>query len=152
MQALGTLRAYQAVDFDDLISLPVRLFDEHPEVRERWQNKLRYLLVDEYQDTNRAQYRLLKLATPGAYTFVLEGTKELPRRILHPKRKTLGLRIPDNRIMLGVLEVLGEPLLTTMRSVMDLAEKQNAAGTGKKDEPSKAELAMIGQMSRRTWR
>ena len=55
-----TLRAYQAVDFDDLISLPVRLFDEHPEVRERWQNKLRYLLVDEYQDTNRAQYTLLR--------------------------------------------------------------------------------------------
>ena len=54
-----TLRAYQAVDFDDLIALPVRLFDEHPDVRERWQSKLRYLLVDEYQDTNRAQYRLL---------------------------------------------------------------------------------------------
>jgi ATP-dependent DNA helicase Rep len=49
------------VDFDDLIRLPVKLFDEHPEVRERWQNRLRYLLVDEYQDTNRAQYRLLKL-------------------------------------------------------------------------------------------
>ena len=67
-----TLRAYQAVDFDDLISLPVRLFDEHPEVRERWQNKLRYLLVDEYQDTNRAQYRLLKLLTGvrGAFTAV----------------------------------------------------------------------------------
>ncbi|MBS0513717.1 MAG: UvrD-helicase domain-containing protein [Proteobacteria bacterium] len=55
-----TLRAYQAVDFDDLIALPVRLFEEHPEVRERWQNRLRYLLVDEYQDTNRAQYRLLR--------------------------------------------------------------------------------------------
>ena len=67
-----TLRAYQAVDFDDLISLPVRLFDEHPEVRERWQNKLRYLLVDEYQDTNRAQYRLLKLLSGvrGAFTAV----------------------------------------------------------------------------------
>lgn len=67
-----TLRAYQAVDFDDLISLPVRLFDEHPEVRERWQNKLRYLLVDEYQDTNRAQYRLLRLISGvrGAFTAV----------------------------------------------------------------------------------
>ncbi len=67
-----TLRAYQAVDFDDLISLPVRLFDEHPEVHERWQNKLRYLLVDEYQDTNRAQYRLLKLLSGvrGAFTAV----------------------------------------------------------------------------------
>ncbi|TAH53170.1 MAG: ATP-dependent DNA helicase Rep [Betaproteobacteria bacterium] len=67
-----TLRAYQAVDFDDLIALPVRLFEEHPEVRERWQNKLRYLLVDEYQDTNRAQYRLLKQLSGvrGAFTAV----------------------------------------------------------------------------------
>jgi ATP-dependent DNA helicase Rep len=67
-----TLRAYQGVDFDDLIRLPVKLFDEHPDVRERWQNKLRYLLVDEYQDTNRAQYRLLKLLTGvrGAFTAV----------------------------------------------------------------------------------
>ncbi|MBS0542630.1 MAG: UvrD-helicase domain-containing protein [Proteobacteria bacterium] len=67
-----TLRAYQAVDFDDLIALPVRLFEEHPEVRERWQNRLRYLLVDEYQDTNRAQYRLLKQLSGvrGAFTAV----------------------------------------------------------------------------------
>ena len=69
--------------------------------------------IGQYARVDNAQYRLLKLATPGAYTFVLEGTKELPRRILHPKRKTLGLRIPDNRIMQGVLEALGEPLLTT---------------------------------------
>ncbi len=67
-----TLRAYQAVDFDDLIGLPVHLFEHHPEVRERWQNRLRYLLVDEYQDTNRAQYRLLRELTGvrGAFTAV----------------------------------------------------------------------------------
>jgi ATP-dependent DNA helicase Rep len=67
-----TLRAYQAVDFDDLITLPVRLFDENDEVRERWQNRLRYLLVDEYQDTNRAQYKLLRQLTGerGAFTAV----------------------------------------------------------------------------------
>ncbi len=67
-----TLRAYHAVDFDDLIRLPVRLFEEHPEVRERWQNRLRYLLVDEYQDTNRAQYKLLRLLSGvrGAFTAV----------------------------------------------------------------------------------
>ncbi|ANQ83278.1 ATP-dependent DNA helicase [Azoarcus olearius] len=67
-----TLRAYQAVDFDDLISLPVRLFEENDEVRERWQNRLRYLLVDEYQDTNRAQYRLLRqlAGVRGAFTAV----------------------------------------------------------------------------------
>lgn len=67
-----TLRAYQAVDFDDLIALPVRLFEENAEVRERWQNRLRYLLVDEYQDTNRAQYRLLRqlAGARGAFTAV----------------------------------------------------------------------------------
>ncbi|GHT86234.1 ATP-dependent DNA helicase Rep [Betaproteobacteria bacterium] len=67
-----TLRAYQAVDFDDLITLPVRLFEDNDEVRERWQNRLRYLLIDEYQDTNRAQYRLLcQLAgVRGAFTAV----------------------------------------------------------------------------------
>ncbi|GAB4061885.1 UvrD-helicase domain-containing protein [Uliginosibacterium sediminicola] len=67
-----TLRAYQAVDFDDLIALPVRLFDEHPEALERWQNRLRYLLIDEYQDTNGAQYKLLKqlAGVRGAFTAV----------------------------------------------------------------------------------
>lgn len=67
-----TLRAYQATDFDDLIRLPAVMFAEKPEVLERWQNRLRYLLVDEYQDTNRCQYLLLKLlAGPrGAFTAV----------------------------------------------------------------------------------
>jgi ATP-dependent DNA helicase Rep len=67
-----TLRAYQAMDFDDLIRLPVQLFQDHPEAREAWQGRLRYLLVDEYQDTNGAQYELLKLiAGPmGRFTAV----------------------------------------------------------------------------------
>ena len=61
------LRACNAVDFDDLIALPVRLFAERPDIRERWQNRLRWLLVDEYQDTNAAQYALLRaLAGPRA--------------------------------------------------------------------------------------
>lgn len=55
------LRAYNAVDFDDLILIPVKLFAEHPDVLERWQNRIRYLLVDEYQDTNTSQYELVKL-------------------------------------------------------------------------------------------
>ena len=63
----ATLKAYQAVDFDDLISLPVELFRKHPEVLDKWQNRLRYLLIDEYQDTNACQYSLLKqLAGPRA--------------------------------------------------------------------------------------
>lgn len=66
------LQAYNAVDFDDLISRPVQLFDEHPEILERWQNRIRYLLVDEYQDTNSAQYRLVQelVGVRGALTVV----------------------------------------------------------------------------------
>ncbi|HEC19554.1 MAG TPA: DNA helicase Rep [Gammaproteobacteria bacterium] len=66
------LRAYNAVDFDDLIGLPARLFSENPEVLERWQNRIRYLLVDEYQDTNGAQYRLVQklVGVRGALTVV----------------------------------------------------------------------------------
>lgn len=66
------LRAYNAVDFDDLILLPVTLLGEDPALRERWQNRIRYLLVDEYQDTNGAQYELVKLlvGVRGALTVV----------------------------------------------------------------------------------
>ena len=56
-----TLKAYQAVDFDDLIKLPVELFEQNREVLNKWQNKLKYLLIDEYQDTNVAQYLWLRL-------------------------------------------------------------------------------------------
>ncbi len=62
---------------------------------------------------DNAQYRLLKATTPGSYTFILEGTKELPRRVMHPKRKTIGLRVPDHPVALALLEELDEPLLTT---------------------------------------
>lgn len=66
------LRAYNAVDFDDLILIPVKLFTQNPQILERWQNKLRYLLVDEYQDTNLSQYQLVKLlvGVRGALTVV----------------------------------------------------------------------------------
>ncbi|MBL1276840.1 MAG: DNA helicase Rep [Ectothiorhodospiraceae bacterium] len=66
------LLAYNAVDFDDLIGLPARLFNEFPEILDRWQNRIRYLLVDEYQDTNSAQYGLVKnlVGVRGALTVV----------------------------------------------------------------------------------
>jgi ATP-dependent DNA helicase Rep len=69
----ATLKAYQAVDFDDLIGLPVKLFSENPAITEKWQNRLRYLLVDEYQDTNACQYQLLKLLTGVRAQFTAVG-------------------------------------------------------------------------------
>lgn len=66
------IKAYNAVDFDDLIVLPVQLFEQHPDALQYWQNKLRYLLVDEYQDTNACQYKLIRLLSGlrGALTAV----------------------------------------------------------------------------------
>jgi tRNA threonylcarbamoyl adenosine modification protein (Sua5/YciO/YrdC/YwlC family) len=66
-----------------------------------------------YAKVDNAQYRLLKATTPGSYTFILEGTKELPRRVLHPKRKTIGLRVPDHPLVLALLAELDEPLLSS---------------------------------------
>ena len=69
--------------------------------------------IGQFARVDNARYRLLKATTPGSYTFILEGTKELPRRVLHPKRKTIGLRVPAHTITLALLEALGEPLLTS---------------------------------------
>jgi len=66
-----------------------------------------------YARVDNSQFRLLKATTPGAYTFILEGTRELPRRVLHPKRKTIGLRVPDHPVVNALLADLGEPLLTS---------------------------------------
>lgn len=66
-----------------------------------------------YARVDNAQFRLLKATTPGSYTFILEGTKELPRRILHPKRKTIGLRVPAHPVPLALLRELNEPILTS---------------------------------------
>ncbi|HCX33894.1 MAG TPA: threonylcarbamoyl-AMP synthase [Rhodocyclaceae bacterium] len=64
-----------------------------------------------YARADNAQYRLLRAATPGSYTFILEATRELPRRILHPRRRTIGLRVPDHPLVQALLAELGEPLL-----------------------------------------
>jgi tRNA threonylcarbamoyl adenosine modification protein (Sua5/YciO/YrdC/YwlC family) len=69
--------------------------------------------IGTYARVDNSQYRLLKATTPGPYTFILEGTKELPRRLLHPKRKTIGLRIPEHPVVAGLLAELGEPILTS---------------------------------------
>ena len=66
-----------------------------------------------YARVDNRQYRLLKLGTPGAYTFILEATKEVPRRLSHPSRRTIGLRVPDHRVTQALLAELGQPLLAT---------------------------------------
>jgi len=66
-----------------------------------------------YARVDNKQYRLLKAATPGPYTFILEASKEVPRRLSHPSRKTIGLRVPDHKTLQALLELHGGPLLAT---------------------------------------
>jgi len=66
-----------------------------------------------YAKVNNAAYRQIKAATPGAYTFILPATKEVPRRLVDTKRKTIGLRVPDNEICRALLAELGEPIMST---------------------------------------
>jgi tRNA threonylcarbamoyl adenosine modification protein (Sua5/YciO/YrdC/YwlC family) len=69
--------------------------------------------ISQYARVDNRQYRVLKSATPGPYTVILEATKEVPRRLSHPSRKTIGLRVPENPIAHALLEELGQPLLGT---------------------------------------
>ena len=66
-----------------------------------------------YARVDNRQYRLLKAATPGSFTFILEATKEVPRRLSHPSRRTIGLRVPEHRVTQDLLALFGEPLLAT---------------------------------------
>ena len=69
--------------------------------------------ISHYAKVSNSQYRLLKKTTPGSYTFILEATREVPRRLQHPKRSTIGLRIPDHPVVQALLEELDEPLLNS---------------------------------------
>lgn len=96
------MRAYNAVDFDDLILLPVLLFQSHPTVLEKWQNRIRYLLIDEYQDTNQTQYQLLRLlvGNPGRFTVVGDDDQSIyawrgaqPENLAHLQRDFPRLKV-----------------------------------------------------------
>jgi tRNA threonylcarbamoyl adenosine modification protein (Sua5/YciO/YrdC/YwlC family) len=67
----------------------------------------------QFARVDNRQFRLLKAATPGAYTFILEASKEVPRRVSHPQRKTIGLRVPEHRALQALLSLHGAPLLAT---------------------------------------
>ena len=69
--------------------------------------------ISRYARVDNSKFRLLKSNTPGSYTFILEATKEVPKRLQHPKRSTIGIRIPDHPVALALLEELGEPILSS---------------------------------------
>lgn len=69
--------------------------------------------LSSYAKVDNRQYRLVKLGTPGPYTFILEASKEVPRRVSHPHRKTIGLRVPEHKALQALLELHGAPLLAT---------------------------------------
>lgn len=96
-QAMERLRQIRGIDEKHHLSLLCRDLSE----------------ISQYARLDNSQYRLLKSVTPGAFTFILEATKEVPRRLSHPSRKTIGLRVPENPIAHAVLEELGQPLLGT---------------------------------------
>ncbi|HPB76175.1 MAG TPA: L-threonylcarbamoyladenylate synthase [Chromatiaceae bacterium] len=69
--------------------------------------------ITTYAKLDNQAFRMLKSLTPGAYTFVFEGTREVPRRLMHPRRKTIGIRVPDNAICRELLGTLDQPILST---------------------------------------
>lgn len=73
--------------------------------------------IAHYARVDNRQYRLLKAATPGGFTFILEATREVPRRLLHPKRNTIGLRVPDHAVVSSLLAELEEPILSMTLSL-----------------------------------
>lgn len=78
-----------------------------------------------YARVDNAQFRLLKLGTPGPFTFILEASKEVPRRVSHPQRKTIGLRVPEHPALQALLELHGAPLLATTLILPDETEPLN---------------------------
>ena len=96
-QALERMRQIRGVGDDHYFTLVCRDLSE----------------IATYAKVDNLQYRLLKAATPGSYTFILLATREVPKRLQHPKRNTIGLRVPDHRVVQELLAELGEPLLST---------------------------------------
>ena len=89
--------------------------------------------LGQYARVDNQQYRLLKQLTPGAYTFILPATKEVPRRTLHPKRATIGLRVPDHPVAQALLKALGEPILScTLMLPDDVVPLSDAADIDEK--------------------
>jgi len=95
--AVDRIRALRGVDHDHHFTLVCRDLSE----------------LANYARVDKSDYRLLKSLTPGPYTFILRATNEVPRRLVHPKRKTIGLRVPAHPIAQALLETLGQPLMSS---------------------------------------
>ena len=95
--AAESLRRIRGVDDKHLLTLLCRDLSE----------------LASYARVDNRQFRLLKLGTPGPFTFILEATKEVPRRLSHPSRRTIGLRVPDHAVTQALLEQMGQPLIAT---------------------------------------
>jgi len=95
--AMERIRAIRQVDADHHFTLVCRNLSE----------------IAQFAKVDNSQYRLLKAATPGGYTFILQATREVPRRLQHPKRNTIGLRVPAHPVVEALLSELGEPLLSS---------------------------------------
>ena len=95
--AVERLRRIRGVDDKHLLTLLCRDLSE----------------LASYARVDNRQYRLLRLGTPGPFTFILQATKEVPRRVSHPQRRTIGLRVPDHRVAQALLAEFGQPLLAT---------------------------------------
>lgn len=84
--------------------------------------------ISRYAQVDNTKFRLLKSNTPGSYTFILRATKEVPKRLQHPKRSTIGIRIPDHPVALALLEELGEPITSSTLILPEEAGPLNDAG------------------------
>jgi tRNA threonylcarbamoyl adenosine modification protein (Sua5/YciO/YrdC/YwlC family) len=102
-QALDRMRALRRLDKDHLFTLMCRDLSE----------------ISLYARVSDANYRIVKHLTPGPFTFVLPATREVPRRLVHAKRKTIGLRVPGDAVAQALLEALGEPMMTTTLRLPD---------------------------------
>lgn len=97
--------------------------------------------LSNYARVTNTQYRLLKAATPGPYTFILEASKEVPRRLSHPSRKTIGLRVPEHKVLQALLELHGGPLLAT--TLIPRGETEPISDANDISDPLQNELAAV---------
>jgi tRNA threonylcarbamoyl adenosine modification protein (Sua5/YciO/YrdC/YwlC family) len=110
-EAMQRLRAIRRIDDKHHLTLMCRDLSE----------------IATYAQVDNVQYRLLKKLTPGSYTFILQASREVPRRLLHPRRKTIGLRVPEHAVAQALLKSLGEPLLSATLILPDDALPLNDA-------------------------